>query len=380
MNIVLSTSVIQRGQTGIAQYTLALVRALLPHAATHRFHLLVLRDDLPRFDFARDHMSLVPVDERWRPPLLDILWHQTFLPRLARSRGWDLLHVPSYRRLVGRRTCTLAATVHDLAPFRLPGKYDPARMLYGRLVARSLARRQHALIAVSRTTAHDIERFFGVTAPTLHVVTNGLDHTRFHPGNRPAAQHSARTRHHLDRPFLLYLSRLEHPAKNHVRLIHAFERFKHATASPWLLALAGPDWLRADTIHHAAANSNVSADIRFLGFVPDADLPDLYRAAEISVFPSLHEGFGFPPLEAMACACPVISSDRGALGETLQGAAEIIDPDSVDSIANALQRLAQDEGLRRQRLSAGLENARRFDWDRCARETLAVWEQAHRQR
>src|SRR5207237_2192923 len=145
-------------------------------------------------------------------------------------------------------------------------------------------------------------------------IHNGLDHERFFPGSRDEAKKEAAQRYSLQRPFFLYIARLEHPGKNHVRLISAFEEFKSATRADWQLAFAGSDWHGAQEIHASIQKSQFAADIRCLGFVPDADLPNLYRAADVFVYPSLYEGFGLPPLEAMACGCPVISSTRGALG------------------------------------------------------------------
>ena len=111
MKIGLTTSVVQRGKTGIAQYVLALTRAFLHRAPEHEFILFVLEEDLPLFDFARGRMNIVSVPEKFRPPLKDIFWHQFKLPRLVRQLGIDLLHVPSYRRMIWRRPCPLVATI-----------------------------------------------------------------------------------------------------------------------------------------------------------------------------------------------------------------------------------------------------------------------------
>src|SRR5882762_216437 len=145
MRIGLSTSVIQRGQTGVGQHVFALLRSLLAQRGEHHFVLFVLEEDLPLFDFAKAAVELVPVPERFRPAVKNILWHQTRLPRLCRDHGLDVLHVPSYRRLLWAKPCPLVATIHDLAPFRVANKYDWTRMLYGRVVARMLARRQDAI-------------------------------------------------------------------------------------------------------------------------------------------------------------------------------------------------------------------------------------------
>ena len=380
MKIALSTSVIQRGKTGVAQYVFALVKALLPHAERHEFHLLVLEEDFPLFQFAAKQMRLVLVPEKHRPATKNILWHQTVLPRWLREQQIDVLHVPSYRRMLWSAPCARVSTIHDLAQFHVLGKYDWARMFYGRVIVRQLARRQDEIIAISENTARDIRHFFAIGDDRLHVVHNGIDHGRFQPGDPAPARAEVQARWKLDRPFFLYISRLEHPAKNHVRLIEAFAQFKAATNSNWLLALGGSDWHGAEAIHAAARQSPCATDIRFLGFVDDAVLPTLYRAAGTMVYPSLFEGFGFPPIEAMACGCPVVSSTRGSLEEVVADAAEIVDPDRVESIAAALRRLATDAPRREQLRQAGFQNARRFDWQANANALVSIYEKAAQRR
>jgi glycosyltransferase involved in cell wall biosynthesis len=365
---------VQRGKGGVGQYVLALVRAFLPFADRHRFVLFVLEEDLPLFAFADGAIRVVPVSEQTRLPVKNILWHQCALPRRALAEKLDVLHVPSYRRLLWPRPCPRVGTIHDLAPFHVPRKYDWKRMFYGRVVVRRLARRQEALITVSADTARDVEHFFGVPRPKISVVYNGLDHERFFPGCRERARAGVAARYGLKRPFFLYLARLEHPGKNHVRLIAAFNEFKASTRSDWELVLGGSDWHGAATIHAAARNSPFAGDIHTPGFIAADDLADLYRAADIFVYPSLHEGFGLPPLEAMACGCPVLCSARGALGEVVGDAAVVVDPENILAMSDRLAALSGSSGLRERARQAGLERAQRFDWRRTAAETLKVYE------
>jgi glycosyltransferase involved in cell wall biosynthesis len=376
MNVGLSTSVIQRGRSGVAQYVFALVKALVCRADRPALTLFVLEDDAPLFSFASEKVKIIPVSETFRSPVRDILWHQTVLPSLARAHRLDVLHVPSYRRMLWPQPCALVSTIHDLAAFRVPGKYDWKRMFYGRVVARRLAHRQERVIAVSQHTANDLHDFFGLPAEKVSVVHNGLDHARFFPGSVEAAKQFVLQRYNLDGPFFLYVARLEHPGKNHVRLIEAFNRFKTETRSEWQLVFSGSDWHGAPAIHATIRKSPFRDAIRCLGFLEDDALPMLYRAAATFVYPSLFEGFGFPPLEAMACGCPVLSSTRGALGEVVGEAAATVDPENVTALAAQLGTLASDPVLRMRLRVAGLERVQRFDWQRTAAQTLEAYEAA----
>ena len=208
MNIGLSTSVVGRGRTGIAQYVFSLLRFLVPCLGEHRLFLFVLEDDLPLFDFVRDVTTIVPVSESFRRPVRDIFWHQTALPRLVRELQIQVLHVPSYRRLVWPKPCARVATIHDLAHCVISNKYDWGRTFYGRIFARELARRQDAVIAISNTTAWDICSYFRIPKERVDVIYNGIDHERFFPGLTNGASKLIAGHFAPGNPFFLYISRL----------------------------------------------------------------------------------------------------------------------------------------------------------------------------
>jgi glycosyltransferase involved in cell wall biosynthesis len=377
MKIGLSTTMIQRGHTGIGQYLFALLRAMAALPVRHQFHLFVLEEDLPLFDFVQSTMQVIPVSERWRKPLQNIFWHQAVLPKLVRQLRLDVLHVPSYRRLIWSHPCAMVATIHDLAPFRLPKKYDWKRMLYGKRVVPFIARRQDKIIAISQTTASDIGSHFAVPPEKLQVIYNGVNHERFQPGDISESKARIKETHGIQDPFFLYVARLEHPGKNHVRLIAAFNKFKETSHSNHKLVLAGSDWHGADIIHAMIRQSPWTKDIIHLGFVQDKDLSSFYRAAEAFVFPSLVEGFGMPIIEAMACGCPVICHSEGAVGEVAgQAALAWKDPKDVDELALLLGNVARDAGLRERLRATGLQRAEEFDWKTTAEATLDVYRQA----
>jgi glycosyltransferase involved in cell wall biosynthesis len=368
LHVALSTSVGQRGRSGVATYLSGLIEGLLatPNPGL-RLTLFGLAADRPLFERWLDRCAWEAVAEFWRPAVRDIFWHQFIFPSRLRRLGCDLVHIPSYRRVLARPPCRQVLTIHDCASFQLRGKYDLARNLYTKRLVVPLARRADSVITVSGATADDVTRFYGIPRESLHVVWNGIDHSRFCPQPDKASP--------APYPYFLYLARLEHPAKNHVRLIEAFEQItRQEAASTHRLVLAGADWHGAEVIHARIAASPVRDRILTPGFLPLPDLPRWYAHATAMVYPSLFEGFGLPPVEAMACNCPVICSARGALGEVVGEAARLIDPEKRDEIATALREMLE-ESVRKHWQARGLRRAALYSWLRCAEATAAVYRQ-----
>jgi len=369
LRVGLSTSVCQRGRSGVATYLFGLIDGLVRSAPDIRLTLFGLANDKPLFARWLDHCDWEEVPERWRPAVRDIFWHQFILPGRLRQAGCDLVHIPSYRRVLARPGRPQVLTIHDCASFRMPGKYDLARSTYTQRVVVPLARRAHEVITVSGTTADDVAQYYGVPRAGLAVIWNGIDHARFNPSaasNAPA----------LDWPYFLYVARLEHPAKNHVRLIEAFEQVvaRHPDL-PHRLVLAGADWHGADQVHARIAASPARSRIVTPGFVKTEALPGWYAGAEAMIYPSLFEGFGLPPVEAMACGCPVACSSRGSLAEVVGDAARLVDPDNPADIAASLLEML-DPAQRTRWRERGLRRAAQFDWREVGKLTAAAYRRA----
>jgi glycosyltransferase involved in cell wall biosynthesis len=371
LRVALSTSVGQRGRSGVATYLFGLIDGLVRGAPDVQLTLVGLAGDKPLFARWLDRCDWQEVAEFWRPAVRDIFWHQAFLPGRLVSAGCDLVHIPSYRRVLARNTTPQVLTIHDCASFRVTGKYDAARLFYTKRVVVPLARRVRELITVSGATANDVVHFYGRPREKIEVVWNGIDHTRF----RPAAQAEAPA---LEWPYFLYVARLEHPAKNHVRLIEAFE---HVVAQkpdlPHRLVLAGADWHGAEAIHARIAASAVRGRIVTPGFVKTEALAGWYAGAEAMLYPSLFEGFGLPPIEAMACGCPVACSGRGSLEEVVGDAARLVNPDNSKDIADSMLEMMNQETRERWR-ARGLKRAALFDWLEVGKQTAAVYRRAAR--
>lgn len=370
IRVALSASVIQGGRSGVASYLFGLLDGLAAVEAPVQVILLGLAADRPHFERWLGRCEWAPVAEAWRPAVRNVLWHQTALRGVLRRVRADVLHVPSYRRIAWRPPVPQVVTIHDCAAFAVRGKYDAARMLFGRRVVPRLARQAEAVITVSAATADDVARHLGLRRAGLRVIWNGIDHARFRPA-APAALAEFRARRGLARPYLLYVARLEHPGKNHVRLIAAFEELARARPDlPHELVLAGADWHGAEVIRARVESSPLRGRIRLAGFVDTADLPFWYGGAAAMVYPSLFEGFGLPPVEAMACGCPVVCSARGSLGEVVGAAARIVDPESPAAIAHGLGEVLAAPAPW---VESGLRRAALFSWDAMARATAAVY-------
>ncbi len=352
---------IQGGRSGVARYVIALSEAIAREQPRVDLHVAGLDSDRELFPWIENNRWL-SIPARMRGGAANLIWHQWSLNSEVRKRGIDLVHIPSYRRMMVSCCVPQVATIHDCAPFILREKYDFARGFFGRVIVPAIARRVRRVIAVSETTGADVVRFMKVPESRVTVVPNGIDHQMFHP---PAAAkvEAFRQRKNLQQPFFLYVARLEHPAKNHVRLIEAFGKLAESGDFTGQLILPGAPWHGSEVIEQAVAASPFRDRIRLEGFVDNEDLPLWYAAAVALVFPSLMEGFGLPLLEAQACGTRIACSDSTSLPEVAGPAGILFNGLDVESIAAAMARLAtMEDGERLTREADGLTWGGRFTW------------------
>jgi glycosyltransferase involved in cell wall biosynthesis len=261
----------------------------------------------------------------------------------------------------------LAVTVHDLSFVRSPRFFTAKQRLWHRLVdAKKTLRRADAVIAVSDHTKADVAETFGIPAGRIHVVHPAAD-ARFAPQS-PADVARVRAAHLLPEKFYLFLGALE-PRKNVAGIIDAFDRLP---GDAHLVIAGGSGWLNKDVFRRAASSPKAER-IRFLGYVDEADKPALYAAALALVYPSFYEGFGMPPLEAMAVGTPVIASHVSSLGEVVGDAGLLVDPYVVGEIADAMAAVAEGARLRAELSRRGRERAKRFSWEESAARLESVF-------
>ncbi len=288
-----------------------------------------------------------------------IAWQQVGLLGRLRERGVGLLYSTAPEGILRPGRLAQVVTIHDTLPLRFP-QFFPRMKYYYRHVLPILLRACAAVVCVSEATRRDVLNRFAVREERVHVVHEGVRHDLFRPTSaaRPGR-------------YLLYLGSTR-PHKNVERALEAYAMLGRDDLRFVLAGYADPRF--APSIDHTIRKFDLTGRVDVLGHVPAERLPDLYAGATAFVFPTLHEGFGLPPLEAMACGCPVAASDVPAVREVCGDAPLYFDPLRPESIADAIRRLIEDQTVRQAASERGLARSRRFSWDRTARETAAILE------
>jgi glycosyltransferase involved in cell wall biosynthesis len=288
------------------------------------------------------------------------LGEQVWIPlSLVRERA-HLLHEPHYVLPPATR-CRSVVTIHDCIHLMFP-QYLPGRLAhtYARMSMWSAVHKSDRILTVSEASKRDILRFFDIPEDKVVVIYNAIDERFLVPADEQRMD-LIRQRYQLDHPFLLYVGNIK-PHKNLERLIDAFGRARAGGLADLRLVIIGDEISKYPPLRQSVHRHRLDKYVRFLGFQPYDTLAAFYRLARAFVFPSIYEGFGLPPLEAMACGAPVVTSNVSSLPEIAGNAAILVDPYEPASIADGIRRAVTDEGLRAQVIERGFARARDFSW------------------
>jgi glycosyltransferase involved in cell wall biosynthesis len=298
---------------------------------------------------------------------------QLSVPLDLRRERVDLFHAPHYV-LPPLTPCRSVVTIHDCIHLRFP-QYLPSRLgyAYARTSLWVAANRSARILTVSDASKRDILEFFNVPESKISVIYNAIDE-RFNEEPPADEVMRVRERYQLNDPFILYAGNIK-PHKNLERLIEAFHLIRKGELEFVKLLIIGDEISKYAALRRTVHRYKLHKHVRFFGFVPDATLAILYRLARAFVFPSLYEGFGLPPLEAMASGTPVITSNVSSLPEVAGDAAMLIDPYQPDAIAGAIRRVMLDDRLRDDMRERGLARAREFSWGRSVRRVKEIYDE-----
>ncbi len=287
-------------------------------------------------------------------------------PRFEKLYGdFDVLWLPDLRPFALSDKTKLAITVHDFSPIMHPQLYSIKRRIWHSLVGYKKAiNRANLIFADSEYTKYDLVKLFGVNQEKVKVVHLGIDHDRFHTKLDQRLAHKVRVRYNLPENYILSVSTVE-PRKNIESLVAAFESLADLDTE---LVIAGRlGWLYQGVLNRIERSPKKNK-IKLIGYLPEEDKPYLISLAKFLCYPSYYEGFGFVPLEAMACGVPVITSARTSMPEVCQDAALLIEPNSITDLALAMTQLNTDEALRKHFIAKGLEEVKKFSWHKTVAE------------
>lgn len=375
MTIGIDLRVLARGtRSGVEEYTINLLSRLLSFDKNIKFKLFC--NAFKQAELNYDWLKRPNIE------LKKFYWPNRFifdpaakflkLPKIDKLLGGcDVFFAPHFLLSPVSKDCKKIVTFHDLSFEYFPEFFSwRKRFWHASLAPRARAAEADKIIAVSESTKDDLVDLYGVAGEKIKVIYSGVGE-EFRPLAKQECQAVAR-KYNLPANFILYFGTLE-PRKNVVGLIEAYNIFRaklpSGDSAPALVLAGNKGWLYEE-IFRTVNNSPYRQDIKFIGFVEPSDKPQLFNLASLFVYPSFFEGFGFPPLEAMACGAPTITSHTSSFPEVVADSALMIDPYNFGEIAWAMQEVWQDENLKKSLVADGLERVKNFSWDKCARETL----------
>jgi len=354
--------------TGVGRYTSNLCRSLSEGKDGNDYYFYLPGRNSGAY---KKDMDLVQPGERrvfMQNNTLRILWEQILLPIKIRKNRLDLFHYTDHAMSLIQRMHPIVITVHDIAYIRFPDLLNKSRQVYKKYILNSSIKKADVIVADSHSTKRDIVEFFNVDEKKIKVVHLGVEN-RFGP---ISSVEDYRTKNNLPSKMILNIGTLE-PRKNVVTLIKAFKKLHEIGFKDYVLVIAGEKGWLYNRIFEEIESSGVEQSILLLGVARDEDLPLLYNCADLFVYPSLYEGFGLPPLEAMACGVPVVTSNTSSLPEVVGNAGIMVDPHDINSLSEAMANVLKDKELKYRMSRDGLKRSKMFTWKKTVSEVLKIY-------
>jgi glycosyltransferase involved in cell wall biosynthesis len=369
MRIGIDATPLPPDPVGAGTYIVQLVRSMAAVQSDHQYivfaqpHGRQLIGELPS---QRIEWVITPP----KSPARRLVWEQTELPAQVKHYGVELLHSLHYTRPLALR-CSSVVTFHDMTFLLFPELHTRAKRLFFPASIRLSARLADAIITDSESTRQDSMRLLGIPAERIFTVPLGISQA-FHPIRDSAVLEDCRRRYNLPGSFILFVGLIE-PRKNLPLLLRAYARLSQSGDYPPLVLAGRTGWM-SEGVFQMVNELKLQDKVLFTGYLPAEELPIVYNLAQVFVYPSDYEGFGFPPLEAMACGTPVITTAVSAMQENVGDAGFLIPPRDEEALANALQTLLEQPALREHFSQIGRARALEFTWERTALQTNQVYQ------
>ena len=363
------------GKSGISVYTQKVLEAMVSENSSNDLVLFRFEEDTFLTENIPHPIETVFIHSAFQKPVLSIVWHIFILPFLSLYYSIDRVFLPAgNRRLTLWSPVPVIATVHDLSQLHIEGKYDGFRMFYVTRVLPFLMTQLDHIIAISQSTANDIMEYCHIPQSRITVVYNGIDHAKFSSAKDDSTSRARlKERYGIDGSYVLYVSRIEHPGKNHTGLLNAWKDFiQDPRYSSTKLVLCGAPWPGSEPVFTLCEDLGLSDSVIFTGFADKPDLPLLYTCATCFVLPSFFEGFGLPLLEAMAAHTPVLCSNSSSLPEVAGDGAILFDPEHPSQITDALKKIFGDKLARDFLVDKGSAQVKTFTWENTASQSLEL--------
>ena len=368
MRVGLITNSIDEQSGGVATYAYELIRNL--NIIDNKNEYVLIHHTLSSNEIYRRNRNIIIKSHS--PYYKGTLWKLLNAPiKLKNEYNLDMVHdLNGIGPLSFNMPFRKVVTIHDLIPVIYPNAFNLPNALTHRLLLPKTLDNADRIIAVSANTKKDILSIYNIPEEKVITIYNAVSE-QFKVA-REQEIIDLREKYNLNSPFILFVLTLE-PRKNIPSLLKAFKKLRNKISGVRLVIAGKLGW-KYKEIFRLISSLGLDSDVTYLQYIDGDDLPVLYSAAEVFVYPSLYEGFGLPPLEAMACGCPVVTSNISSIPEVVGNAALLTDPIDIKSVCDSIHLLLSDDNLKNEVIKKGLANVKRFSWNQCAKETLAVYE------
>ncbi len=371
MNVGILSWMIDRKRTGVNNYLYNLLKSMVKNGKSDKISLIhYQRSNDPIYSQVKNDIIIPDMPLK----LTSILG----IPRAIKNADIDILHIPVhwYNQTTPfflNRDIKKVLTIHDLTPIQFPEMHTRETNITWKTSLNLIKNRTEIIIAISNSTKNDIIDLLKIPENRIQVIHEAADE-RYKPlKNKELVLEEIKKAFNINSPYILFVGTLE-KRKNVPTLIKAFFKLKKLSIPHKLVIVGGKGW-KYTQIFDLINELRLENDVIFTDYVSDDDLVKLYNAADLFVYPSLYEGFGLPPLEAMACGCPVITSNTSSLPEVVGDAGILIDPNNIDSLTESMHKILLDKGLMEEMSKKSLERANMFSWEKTAKQTWDVYEE-----